>query len=231
MSNQPKTFFNPKRILLFVAVLFVVCISAFVIVFKWYSPDLLPGGNATSVPITVAGADNTRKPLGDSGGTSQGKAYQMKIALSEGQAAPQAYQPLPVVTGEPLSPAELEQLLARLPALPTAIADQSVFNRPAESLPAPRPGVTIPQFSSSGSQPHSGSIRSRTAERPALCARRGCAGCTICQYHLRPAHGTAWHPGRPGRPGRSRAHRTSLAGYLALAGHQNTHLSGRFRPD
>ncbi|MEI7847141.1 MAG: Ig-like domain-containing protein [Chloroflexota bacterium] len=145
MSNQPKTFFNPKRILLFVAVLFVVCISAFVIVFKWYSPDLLPGGNATSVPITVAGADNTRKPLGDSGGTSQGKAYQMKIALSEGQAAPQAYQPLPVVTGEPLSPAELEQLLARLPALPTAIADQSVFNRPAESLPAPRPGVTIPQ--------------------------------------------------------------------------------------
>jgi hypothetical protein len=50
---------------------------------------------------------------------------------------------LPLATGEPLSPEEIELILARLPALPFVPDQQTEFNRPPEVLPPPRPGNTI----------------------------------------------------------------------------------------
>ncbi|MBU1662011.1 MAG: hypothetical protein KKD28_11140 [Chloroflexi bacterium] len=63
--------------------------------------------------------------------------------MSEGQAQPQAVEPLPVATGEPLTDAEIERVLARLPALTAEPEDVVDFNLPGELLPPPRTGETI----------------------------------------------------------------------------------------
>ena len=98
------------------------------------SPTATPGptstGTGTSVPST--GLPGKR-----------GEAYNMLIRLSEGQAQLQAYQPLPLATGEPLTADEIAQILARLPVLPAVPGDQTDFKLPTELLPPPRPGQTI----------------------------------------------------------------------------------------
>ena len=67
------------------------------------------------------------------------------IRLSEGQQQPQAYQPLPVTTGEPLTVEEVDAILARLADLPPATELQTDLKLPTELLPPPRPGETIEQ--------------------------------------------------------------------------------------
>jgi len=67
----------------------------------------------------------------------------MSIRLSEGQAQPQSFEPLPLTASDPLSAQEIEQILARLPALPPIPGDQTDFKVPQELLPPPRPGETI----------------------------------------------------------------------------------------
>jgi hypothetical protein len=123
-----------------VGILFIVGVSGYLVLFKWFPPGLSINTRVTSVPIIVdTGASNQTSR--DPGG--KGENYNMKIELSEGQPQPQEVQLLPQVTGEPLSPEELQKIFSRLPALPTTFGDQVEFNRPAESLPPPRPGVTI----------------------------------------------------------------------------------------
>ncbi|MFZ6027041.1 MAG: alpha-2-macroglobulin family protein [Chloroflexota bacterium] len=63
--------------------------------------------------------------------------------LSEGQAQPAIYEPLPVADGEPLTPEEIQQIVARLPAIPTEAADQVDFKLPDDPIPPPRTGETI----------------------------------------------------------------------------------------
>lgn len=142
MSNGQNNLFSSKRILALTGILIVVCISAFAILFKLYPPGLITLNAPTSVPITVDNGQ-AQQSTGQAGSLAQGEAYRMNIGLSEGQPQTQVFQPLPVTTGDPLSPEEIAQLLARLPELPAITAEQAVFNRPAESLPPPRPGVTI----------------------------------------------------------------------------------------
>ena len=48
-----------------------------------------------------------------------------------------------MTSGEPLSDEEIEQVLARLPALEAEPVDQVAFRLPEESLPPPRTGETI----------------------------------------------------------------------------------------
>jgi hypothetical protein len=136
MSN----LFNSKRIIIIVGILVLICASGFIILFKWFPPGPILTSKATSVPIIIG---NKSSPASPDGTFNQGESYSMKIGLNEGQSQPQPTQALPVTSGEPLSAAEIEQLLARLPALPTVPADQTAFNRPAESLPPPRPGTTL----------------------------------------------------------------------------------------
>ena len=142
MSNQPKSTISSKRILLLAVLLCVVCIGGSFVILKWFPPSIFSGGDANSVPITVAGSGG-RQPADVAVNSAQGESYHMNIALSEGMARTQNSQPLPVQTGEPLSVEELAQLLGRMPALPTAMSDIKDFYRPVEVLPAPRPGSTV----------------------------------------------------------------------------------------
>jgi hypothetical protein len=51
--------------------------------------------------------------------------------------------PLPVATGEPLPGTEIEQILARLPALTAEPSDQADFRPAAQPIPPPRSGQTV----------------------------------------------------------------------------------------
>ncbi len=78
------------------------------------------------------------------GSIADDKADQyVPIKLSEGQPVPQFVQPVPVATGEPLSEAEIEQILARLPALVSEPTDQRDFRLPQDPIPPPRTGEII----------------------------------------------------------------------------------------
>ncbi|HRQ37675.1 MAG TPA: alpha-2-macroglobulin family protein [Chloroflexota bacterium] len=72
-------------------------------------------------------------------------AAKLQIRLSEGQAVPQTFQALPPVTGDPLTEAEIAQILARLPELTGEVGDSQPFRLPDKLLPPPRPGQTITQ--------------------------------------------------------------------------------------
>jgi len=83
--------------------------------------------------------------LTESGGESGMVTGEQRVSvlLSEGQAQPQAVQALPVATGEPLSPGEIEQILARLPQITPESGDQVDFRLAQDPIPPPRPGETI----------------------------------------------------------------------------------------
>ena len=102
--------------------------------------DLLP--NATAKPGETG---TSAGPATSAGSLPKGASFNLNVSLSAGQAAAAAVTPMPVASGEPLTQPDIDALLARLPALPTALGDQTQFNRPPESLPVPRPGVTIQQ--------------------------------------------------------------------------------------
>jgi uncharacterized protein YfaS (alpha-2-macroglobulin family) len=67
----------------------------------------------------------------------------ISFQLSEGQAQPAPYVPLPVVNGDPLTPEEIAAILARLPAIPTETGDQTDFKLPTDPIPPPRTGETV----------------------------------------------------------------------------------------
>lgn len=74
---------------------------------------------------------------------SQGGADALPVRLSEGGAEAQEPTPVAVAGGEPLTEDQIEQILARLPALDAGAEDQVDFRLPAQSLPPPRTGGTI----------------------------------------------------------------------------------------
>jgi uncharacterized protein YfaS (alpha-2-macroglobulin family) len=65
----------------------------------------------------------------------------LRLSAGQEQAAPAT--PAPTAASQPLTAAEAQQLLGRLPALPAAEGDQQAFALRPGSLPAPRPGQTI----------------------------------------------------------------------------------------
>ncbi|HET60567.1 MAG TPA: hypothetical protein ENN32_09395, partial [Chloroflexi bacterium] len=60
-----------------------------------------------------------------------------------GSSTPQEIIPIEPVQGDPLTPEEIEILLARLPELEMGVDDQQEFFIPPDLLPPPRPGETI----------------------------------------------------------------------------------------
>ncbi|MCL4860764.1 MAG: hypothetical protein KJZ93_15215 [Caldilineaceae bacterium] len=74
-------------------------------------------------------------PDGASGG--------LQLTLSEGSQQPTAPELIPPAPAEPLSAEETQALLDRLPPLVAEETDVQEFRLPVESLPAPRPGVTV----------------------------------------------------------------------------------------
>ena len=140
MIENWKHIFSTKRALVILGILLLACAGALVLLSKWFQPGIFTPGNTTPKPIIIDAG--TSQPLaGDSG--VPGEKYSLNIQLSEGQSQPQAVEALPVATGEPLSPEEIDQILSRLPALTPAPGEQADFNLPLEVLPPPRPGETI----------------------------------------------------------------------------------------
>jgi alpha-2-macroglobulin len=95
---------------------------------------------ATPAPIQVDTG------LGQIPATSEGDdPFRMNIELSEGQPVPQPFATLPPAVGDPLTEAEIDQILRRLAALEPASVEQTEFRLPADPLPPPRPGQTVEQ--------------------------------------------------------------------------------------
>ena len=93
-------------------------------------------------PVVVGGAmiPAVASAIGPYG---RGQAAGLRLRLSEGSENAPAAPPAPLAAGQPLSDAEAQGVLARLPALEPAASDRQNFALPRSSLPPPRPGSTI----------------------------------------------------------------------------------------
>ena len=100
------------------------------------STDNSGGGDGLAVEM----ADGV--PGGGGGGEAEGES-RMTIRLSKGQAKPATADPDRLVSGDPLTEAEIAVILARLTELETEPGDSVDFRLPPESLPPPRTGESI----------------------------------------------------------------------------------------
>ena len=91
-------------------------------------------GTSTDVPVTVDGVPVTGD--GDQPGV-------LGLRLSEGQASTTPAELLALVDGTPLTPDEIDAVLARLPEWTVPPDDVAQFNRPADTLKPPLIGDTI----------------------------------------------------------------------------------------
>ena len=140
MTDNRKRLFNKTRVLVLAGILILICAGGIVLLSRRFQLGNLIPGNVTSIPIII-NEDTSQPSVGDAG--AQEDKYRIGIELSDGQSQPQTVEALPLVTGEPLSPEEIELILSRLPALTPAADEQAEFNLPQEVLPPPRPGNTI----------------------------------------------------------------------------------------
>ncbi|UCG23871.1 MAG: hypothetical protein JSW55_17320, partial [Chloroflexota bacterium] len=95
------------------------------------------GAGPISGPATGDSAVVSGEAPGEAG------AGRLNIRLSKGQAQPAEFEPLPLVDGEPLTAEQIEEILARLPALVAEAEDQVDFRLPEEVLPPPQTGETV----------------------------------------------------------------------------------------
>ncbi|HXF63762.1 MAG TPA: MG2 domain-containing protein, partial [Caldilineaceae bacterium] len=93
-----------------------------------------PSGNPSSQEIFV---DESGNPVASGEG--------LQIVLSEGAEQPQTVTLPTPAPAEPLSEADTQVVLDRLPPLTTTVTDTQEFRLPVESLPPPRTGETIEQ--------------------------------------------------------------------------------------
>ncbi len=100
-----------------------------------------PSGRAAPPPPTLEGKMPARRSavVVTSGGGSAG----LRLRLSEGAERPSAQPTVPLAPASPLSEAETQAVLNRLPPLPAAAGDVEEFALPKESLPPPRTGKTV----------------------------------------------------------------------------------------
>lgn len=96
---------------------------------------------------TVQTTTTTGSTIGDAlAGIGRSEiAAKLSLRLSQGQAQADAALINPLVTGDPLTEAEISQILARLPELTGEVGDEQPFNLPDDLLPPPRPGRTVDQ--------------------------------------------------------------------------------------
>ena len=93
---------------------------------------------------TIAGNFGVES-VGGIGRSANTTAAKLQLSLSQGQAQADTEPANPLVTGTPLSEAEIAQILARLPELTGETDDEQEFNLPDEILPPPLTGQTITQ--------------------------------------------------------------------------------------
>ncbi len=137
MDKRWKNILGTNRAFLLVGLLVLISIGGIVLISKYFQPGSVSQGDPNVIPV-VNGISS--QPLGTS---IPADKYGIQIQLSNGQSQPQTQEALPLATGEPLSPEEIEVILSRLPTLPVDPDEQTEFHVPSEVLPPPRPGNTI----------------------------------------------------------------------------------------
>jgi len=125
-----------KRAFVFAGIILLLGIGGIVLLAKKFQPGIFSAGNISPAPIVINGG--TSQPT-----VEDSDKYNIDITLSDGQSQPQIFGSLPLSTGEPLSPEDIQLILSRLPALTPAPDQQTEFNLPQEVLPPPRPGNII----------------------------------------------------------------------------------------
>lgn len=85
----------------------------------------------------------TETAISGSGSSASAARAQLLFRLSQGQEVQQTGPAISIVTGEPLTAEQIQQILDRLPALEAEEGDQVDFNLPDELIPPPRPGATV----------------------------------------------------------------------------------------
>jgi uncharacterized protein YfaS (alpha-2-macroglobulin family) len=91
----------------------------------------------TSQPNPQTQIDGSASPVGG------GEISPVAIRLSQGKPQPQSAAPNPLATGQPLTPAEVDGLLSRLPTLVPTPGSQTDFQLAGEPIPPPRTGATV----------------------------------------------------------------------------------------
>ncbi len=135
MSHNLKRLLSQYRILVAaVIIVLLATFSVFLVIRSWQPSE--SGGQ--QIPLD-GGISTETGGLSEMGAAVQG----VSIQLSAGQAQPQAAEPVLLATGEPLPEYEIEEILARLPALAVESEDQVDFNLAQEPIPPPRTGETI----------------------------------------------------------------------------------------
>ena len=112
----------------------------------WYFRQNNQGDGTFNNP-TVQTTTTTGSTVGDAlaGIGRSDVAAKLSLRLSQGQAQPDAALMNPLVTGDPLTADEINQILARLPELTGEAGDEQPFNLPDALLPPPQPGRTVDQ--------------------------------------------------------------------------------------
>lgn len=107
----------------------------------WFGGDDEAESPATTVPTTVEPDDGPQVNV--EGIDGDGRIAQLGLRLSEGAPADETSVAIDVVDGTPISTADVQAILDRLPPWDVPDTDREEFNRPAQTLPPPLVGDTI----------------------------------------------------------------------------------------
>ena len=137
MAETPKFSFSRKRLLIpAVLVIAAAAVGGFLLWGKFR-----PGPSASKTPIPISSDSGTTVRI--SGGVGMQSTDHMSVYLSEGQPQPESVEAAPQAAGAPLSPDEVEAILARLPEMTAEPGDETEFKIAQQPIPPPLPGETI----------------------------------------------------------------------------------------
>jgi uncharacterized protein YfaS (alpha-2-macroglobulin family) len=131
-----------------IVILIFFVLLASVIVLLISRSRQLPESQGQPIPVVVNNSTSNGVPSSNGSDVSL-----VSIRLSEGQAQPQAAQPVPVATGEALSQADIDKILARLPALTAQPGAQTDFKLAQGPIPPPLTGQTVKEPFPPAAQP------------------------------------------------------------------------------
>lgn len=138
MFTNLKTRKNSQLISAF----FSTTLNALVIIFMIFATGCTGILKETSVPSYTTPSGSTIRPDQSTGDKAR-IPFDIQVDLSEGSAQQPTPEPIALVSGEPLSFEEANEIFNRFPSLPVSPGEQTEFNYPVELLPPPRPGTVI----------------------------------------------------------------------------------------
>ena len=121
MDNTEKNRFTPKHAFVLAGILILICAGGMFLWSKRAQPGkLMTTARSNSIPVVI----DSNLPQPTPGSPDK---YGIEVGLSDGGAQLQTPEVLPVATGEPLSQADIDSILARLPALSPTPGEGTTF--------------------------------------------------------------------------------------------------------